>query len=154
MGDVSIVSLATYPANVPPYGSLDRRWPSTFRARHNKSRKDTDISFMRQSYSYNQYTSFRTWSTPVADSDQSVMGMQPMPMPPYDNSREYQFRDGRNNRLTTTPLEQLTVVPLHAEPVPTPMTLMGLQVKPNRTSRSLKLMPSKPRRALPVSELA
>lgn len=56
--------------------------------------------------------------------------------------------------LTTTPLVQDTVVPLQAEPVPTPITEIGLQVKPKRTLTSLRSMPSKPRRAEPAAELA
>ena len=63
-------------------------------------------------------------------------------------------RERVSGALTTTPLEHDTVVPLHAEPVPTPMTLIGLQVRPSSTLRSLRLMPSRPRRAEPDAELA
>lgn len=57
-------------------------------------------------------------------------------------------------RRTTTPLVHETVVPLQADPVPTPMTLIGLQVRPRRTLRSLRLMPSRPSKAEPAAELA
>ena len=43
---------------------------------------------------------------------------------------------GKEKQLTTTPLEQETVVLLHSEPEPTPTTLMGLQSNPRATSRS------------------
>ena len=56
--------------------------------------------------------------------------------------------------LTTTPLEQETVVPLHSEPDPTPMTLMGLQVRPRSTSRLERLTPMLFRMAVPAAELA
>ena len=52
------------------------------------------------------------------------------------------------------PLEQLTVVPEHSEPEPTPTTEMGLQVRPRRTLRSLRLMPRRLRRAAPAAEFA
>ena len=52
------------------------------------------------------------------------------------------------------PLEQLTVVPEHSEPEPTPTTEMGLQVRPRRTLRSLRSMPRRPRRAWPAAEFA
>ena len=52
------------------------------------------------------------------------------------------------------PLEQETVVPLHASPVPTPITVIGLQVKPKRTLRSLRSTPIALRIAAPAAELA
>ena len=56
--------------------------------------------------------------------------------------------------LTTRPLEQETVVPLHSLPEPTPTTLMGLQVRPRRTFRSERLTPIALSRAAPAAELA
>lgn len=55
---------------------------------------------------------------------------------------------------TMTPLEQLTVVPLHSEPDPTPTTLMGLQSRPSGTLTSCSTTPSRPRRAAPAAEFA
>ena len=69
------------------------------------------------------------------------------------NSRSQQILP-ESTILTTTPLEQFTVVPEHSEPEPTPTTEIGLQVKPKRTSRLLRSMPRRLRRALPAAELA
>ena len=49
---------------------------------------------------------------------------------------------------------QETEVPEHSEPEPTPTTEMGLQVRPRRTFRSLRLTPILFKMAVPEAELA
>ena len=53
---------------------------------------------------------------------------------------------------TSTPLVQDTVVPEHSEPEPTPITEMGLQVKPMRPLMLLASIPRRPRRAAPAAD--
>ena len=56
--------------------------------------------------------------------------------------------------LTVIPSVQVTVLPLHSEPEPTPMTLTGLQSRPRMTFASCTLMPNALSKAAPATELA
>ena len=50
--------------------------------------------------------------------------------------------------LTTLLFSQQTASAEHSLPVPTPMTVIGEQSRPTRTSRSWRTMPRRPRRVL------
>ena len=52
------------------------------------------------------------------------------------------------------PLEQETVVPEHVLPEPIPTTVMGLQVRPSKTSRSERDTPILFKRVVPATESA
>lgn len=59
-----------------------------------------------------------------------------------------------SGELTKELFSQQTGLALHAEPEPTPMAVMGEQLRPRRTSKSERTMPNSPRRAVPAAELA
>ena len=75
-----------------------------------------------------------------------------MPKPPCAQGECLRHEDRRG--LTMTPLEQLTGLEEHAEPEPTPTTLMGLQSRPSATSRSSSTTPMDFKSAVPAAELA
>ena len=58
------------------------------------------------------------------------------------------------SRLTKLLFSQQTGLAVQAEPLPTPTTLTGEQVRPRRTLGSLKTTPMELRRAAPEAEPA
>ena len=84
--------------------------------------------------------------------------MQPMEMrPPWTRSRGERMLTAypRKNRTLTTLLSwQHTVVEEHSLPVPTPMTVIGEQLRPRSASTPSRTTPSSPRRAVPAGEEA
>jgi hypothetical protein len=56
--------------------------------------------------------------------------------------------------LTTALFSQQTTSAEHSLPVPTPVTVMGEQSRPRRTSWSVRTMPSRPNKRPPTVELA
>lgn len=85
-----------------------------------------------------------------------MTGTQPIPIPFCKQGRNAlnPSKPAVNNQLrrTTTPLEQETVLPEHADPEPTPTTEMGLQVRPIRPLMSLASIPRALRMAMPEAD--